>query len=105
MDIAKELGKLKGKETGERLNLKAGFKWICNNLEYKDFVKIFKLTGYDFKGDPFTYVYAQSPETDTPKNREDYIKYLMYKLYQNSNTPNVRFWSIKVLNLFIFVIK
>lgn len=86
-----ELEKLKGKETGERLDLKAGFKWICNDLPYKDFVRVFKLTGYNFRGDPFTYVYMHLPDTDTPKNREEYIKYLMYKLYQNSNTPNVSF--------------
>lgn len=84
MDITiNELEKLKGKETGERLDLKAGFKWICNNLSYKEFVNTFKLVGFDPRGNLFTYIYMQSPDTDTPKNREEYIKYLMYKLFQN----------------------
>lgn len=85
-----EIMALKGKETGERLDLKAGFKWILKELPYKDFAALFKISG-THNGNIFTYRYCVDEKSDTPKTREDYIKYLMYKLYQNSKTPNVSF--------------
>lgn len=82
------LTELKADETGERLNLEASLKWILNEMKYEDFVKLTKL---DFctLSYPFHYEYHIMKEYDTPKSREEYLKYYMYKLYQNLETPDV----------------
>lgn len=85
--------RLKGRETGEAFNIKASFKWILHTMPYDDFVKFAKLTFIDkmpghteYK---FTYSYLVTPEWDTPAARENYIKYLFFKLYQNLTTDGI----------------
>lgn len=85
-----DLMKLKGKETGERLDLKLAYKWLINELPYNDFANIFKISGMH-NGNMFSYRFCIDEKSDTPKTREDYLKYLMYKIYQNSNTDGVTF--------------
>ena len=62
-------------------------------MPYEDFVKIVKIifvnkipntTIYEF-----TYEYRVQPEKDTPKAREDFLKYLAYKVYQNLLTEGI----------------
>lgn len=80
---------LKG-ETGERANLKAVYKWILKEMSYEDFSKFAKLKFYDRNGEyPFNYIYMIDKEHDSKKAREEYIKYLAYKLIQNIATDGV----------------
>lgn len=84
-----DVQKLKGEEQGERLDLKESYKWVLNDMTYEDFrafaVLRFSLPEYDFQ-----YKYMVDEKHDSPKAREDYLKYLMYKLIQNLNTHRVR---------------
>lgn len=85
-----DVNKLKGKETGERLDIKQTFDWVLNDMSYEDFCDFAKLRCVDTKqGYPFAYRYMCNEEHDTPKTREDYLKYLCYKLVQNLDTPGV----------------
>lgn len=78
-------------ENGERLNLKKTFDWILNEMSYEDFRRLAVLR---FRGPyPFRYKYMVRKEKDTPEAREDYLKYLMYKLIQNLETPSVELES------------
>lgn len=78
-------------EDGERLNLKKTYEWIINEMDYKDFKRLAVLR---FRGSyPFKYKYMRTEEKDTPEAREDYLKYLMYKLVQNLETPSVELES------------
>lgn len=83
------LAELRAGEEGERLNLKSSYKWILHEMEYEDFVKFAQLH-FETINYPFSYRYMITKDYDTPKARENYLKYLMYKLYQNLETPDVR---------------
>lgn len=83
---------LKG-ETGERANLKAVYKWILKEMSYEDFSKFARLNFYDYKGGyPFDYRYMVDEKHDSKKAREEYIKYLAYKLIQNIATDGVELY-------------
>ena len=83
---------LKG-ETGERANLKAVYKWILEEMSYEDFSKFAKLNFYDSKpGHPFSSQYMVDEKHDSKKAREEYIKYLAYKLIQNIATDGVELY-------------
>ena len=83
---------LKG-ETGERANLEAVYKWILEEMSYEDFSKLTKLTFYDHNGGyPFGYKYMVDKKRDSKKAREEYIKYLAYKLIQNIDTEGVELY-------------
>lgn len=80
---------LKG-ETGERASLKAVYKWVLGEMSYEDFSKLAKLTFYDHNGGyPFDYKYMVDKKRDSKKAREEYLKYLAYKLIQNIATDGV----------------
>lgn len=80
---------LKG-EIGERANLKATYKWILTEMDYEDFKRLAKLTFYDHNGGyPFEYKYMVDKKHDSKKGREEYMKYLAYKLLQNLDTEGV----------------
>lgn len=80
---------LKG-ETGERANLKATYKWILTEMSYENFSKLAKLNFYDHNsGYPFGYNYRVDKKHDSKKGREEYMKYLAYKLSQNLDTEGV----------------
>lgn len=83
---------LKG-ETGERANLKAVYKWVLKEMSYEDFSKFAKLTFYDHNGEyPFNYIYMVDKKHDSKKAREEYVKYLAYKLIQNIATDGVELY-------------
>ena len=82
------ISELMNGETGERANLKKGLKWVLNEMEYEDFKKVFVLN-FRTINYPFQYNYRVAKEDDTPKAREEYLKYLMYKLVQNVMTDGV----------------
>lgn len=83
---------LKG-ETGERANLKATYKWILEEMDYEDFRKLARLTFFDYNGGyPFSYQYMIDKERDNKKAREEYLKYLAYKLVQNIATDGVELY-------------
>lgn len=83
---------LKG-ETGERANLKAVYKWILEDMSYEDFSKFAKLNFYEHNGGyPFSYRYMVDKKADSKKAREEYIKYLAYKLIQNLDTDGVELY-------------
>lgn len=85
-----DVRKLTKGETGERVNLKEAYKWILNNMSYEDFYKFAQLHCFSDRGAYcFDYVYMVDKEHDTKKTREEYIKYLLYKLIQNLATPGV----------------
>lgn len=91
MDYEK-LMKLKGKETGERLDLKQTYKWVLNEMSYEDFCKLFILRFKDeHYGEEVDYEfeYSYRPEIDSKEAREEYLKYLAYKLIQNLATSGV----------------
>lgn len=83
---------LKGKETGEAFDLKRFSKWIINSMPYDEFRKFAKLSFINKRVDDtydFDYIYHVIPANDTPRTRENYLKYLAYKLYQNLCTDGV----------------
>lgn len=82
-----EFTHLKHNEKGEAFDLKRFYKWVIIGMPYEDFVKFAKITFvnkipnttiYDF-----VYSYKCKPEHDTPRKREEFLKYLAYNLYQN----------------------
>jgi len=86
---------LKG-ETGERANLKRAYKWVLNEMSYEDFSAFAKLEFVNTNPPyPFNYQYRVEKEHDSPSAREDYLKYLMYKLIQNLDTKGVKLWGRK----------
>ena len=84
---------LKG-ETGERANLKVVYKWILREMSYEDFYKFARLNFYDYNGTyyHFDYRYMADKKHDSKKAREEYIKYLAYKLIQNIATDGVELY-------------
>ena len=88
-----EFTHLKHNESGEAFDLKRFHKWVLYSMSYEDFVKFVKIifvnkipntTIYEF-----TYEYRIEPERDTPRAREDFLKFLAYKLYQNLSTEGI----------------
>lgn len=92
MDYEK-LAKLKGKEEGERLDIKQAYKWVLNDMEYKDFRALTELRFKDCSPNhteyEFSYKYMTDEEHDSPKARQDYLKYFFYKLIQNIYTEGI----------------
>lgn len=91
MDYEK-LMKLKGKEEGERLNLKQTYKWVLEEMSYEDFCKLATLGFMCHRTTspyPFSYRYEVEEKDDSKKAREEYLKYLAYKLIQNLATDGV----------------
>lgn len=85
-----DIRKLKKGEVGERVNIRAGYEWVLKEMSYEDFCKFTKLRCFSRTGNyPFSYVYMVNEKDDNKKTREEYIKYLMYKLVQNLETPGV----------------
>lgn len=85
-----DVRKLTKGETGERINLRAGFEWILEEMSYEDFCKFAKLRCFSRSGGYlFDYNYRIDKKDDDKNTREEYIKYLMYKLIQNLDTPDV----------------
>ena len=84
MDILK----LKGNETGERLDIKQAYNWVLNEMKYKDFRALTELRFKDcrpyYTEHAFSYRYMIDEEHDSPEAREDYLKYYFYKLVQNT---------------------
>ena len=81
---------LKGKETGEAFDLKRFSKWVLNSMPYDEFRKLMKLSFINNMVDvPYDFTYEYLPKYDTPKARENYLKYLAYKLYQNLCTEGI----------------
>ena len=82
---------LKGKELGERLDLKLTYKWILNEMSYEDFCKLFVLRFENKQYDKveYTFEYRYRPEKDSTEARENFMKYLAYKLIQNLATNGV----------------
>lgn len=88
---------LKG-ETGERANLKATYKWILEEMDYEDFRKLARLNFHNNRaGYPFVYTYMIDKERDNKKTREEYLKYLAYKLIQNIATDGVELFNTGLL--------
>lgn len=86
-----DFNELRKGESGERLNLKKSYEWVINEMDYKDFRRLAVLR---FRGScSFRYKYMVDEEHDSPAAREDYLKYLMYKLIQNLETPSVELES------------
>lgn len=91
-----DIYELRKGEEGERANLKVAYKWVLNEMSYRDFRAFATLhcvdtrAGYDFK-----YKYMVDEEHDTPEAREDYLKYFMYKLVQNVETPSVELMGVE----------
>ena len=87
----KKMVELKGKEEGERLNLKLFYKWILNDMSYEDFCKLFVLRFENKRYDKVEYCfeYSYRPEQDSSEARENFLKYLAYKLIQNLATNGV----------------
>lgn len=86
-----KLMKLKGKETGERLDIKQTYKWILNEMSHEDFCKLFVLRFKDnhYGEASYEFDYSYRAEKDSKGAREDYLKYLAYKLIQNLATEGV----------------
>lgn len=87
----KKMVELKGKEEGERLDLKLTYKWILNEMSYEDFCKLFVLRFENKRYDKveYTFEYSYRPEMDSKEARENFLKYLAYKLIQNLATNGV----------------
>lgn len=86
-----KITKLKGKEMGERLDLKLTYKWILNEMSYEDFCKLFVLRFEKKRYDKVEYCFEYSyiTEKDSKEARENFLKYLAYKLIQNLATNGV----------------
>lgn len=90
-ELMKKMVELKGKEEGERLNLELTYKWILNKMSYYDFCKLFVLRFENKRYDKVEYCfeYSYRPEKDSKEARENFLKYLAYKLIQNLATNGV----------------
>lgn len=78
-------------KTGERVNLDRAYKWIIEEMDYENFYRLAHLNFYDFDSNhSFDYEYAIPKTADSPKRREEFLEYLMYKLFQNLETYGVR---------------
>ena len=90
-ELTKKMVELKGNELGERLNLKLTYKWILNEMSYEDFCKLFVLRFENKRYDKVEYCfeYSYRPEKDSKEARENFLKYLAYKLIQNLATNGV----------------
>ena len=86
-----KITKLKGKEMGERLDLKLTYKWILNEMSYEDFCKLFVLRFEKKRYDKVEYCFEYSyiTENDSKEARENFLKYLAYKLIQILATNGV----------------
>lgn len=87
-----KLMKLKGKEEGERLNLKQTYKWVLEEMSYEDFKKLTTLRFVCHRTNPaypFQYEYMTDKKHDSKRAREDYLEYYMYKLIQNLMTEGI----------------
>lgn len=84
-----DVNKLKNGEDGERLDLAESYKWIINDMTYEDF-RAFAVLRCATPEYDFSYKYMVDEKHDSPKAREDYLKYFMYKLIQNLDDPMVR---------------
>ena len=90
LSIMEELLKLKGDELGERLDINLSINWILEKMKYEDFVNFTRLNFWcKSVGYSFNYEYKIPKEEDNKKFREDYLKYMFYKLIQNLTDPNV----------------
>ncbi len=82
--------KLKKGEDGERVNLKSAYTWMLREMSYKDFSEFARLHFRETRRNySFSYIYRVDEKHDSPSAREDYLKYLLYKLIQNLSTPNI----------------
>lgn len=91
MDYEK-FAKLKGKEKGERLDIKQVYKWLLEDMDYEDFRKLTTLNFSNTRaGEPyvFSYRYMREKKHDSKKTRQDYLKYYFYKLIQNIYTEGI----------------
>lgn len=87
-----EMNHLKNNEEGEKFDLKRFHKWVINSMPYDDFCKFAKLRFMNNRVESsylFEYNYLVEPKNDTPKAREEYLKYLAYKMYQNLATEGI----------------
>lgn len=87
-----EMIHLKHNEEGEHFDLKRFHKWVINTMPYGDFCKFATLRFMNNRvvsSYLFEYDYLVEPKDDTPKAREDYLKYLAYKMYQNLSTEGI----------------
>lgn len=90
-ELMKKMVELKGKEMGERLDLRLTYKWILNEMSYYDFCKLFVLRFENKRYDKveYTFGYNYRSEKDSKEARENFLKYLAYKLIQNLATNGV----------------
>lgn len=91
MDYEK-LMKLRGKEEGERLDIKQVYKWVLEDMDYEDFRKLTTLNFTNKRAGEtydFSYRYMCDKKHDSKKARQDYLKYYFYKLVQNINTEGI----------------
>ena len=88
----KKFMKLKGKEDGERLDIKQAYKWVLEDMDYDDFRKLTTIN-FSNKGTyetyNFKYQYMCDKKHDSKKTRQDYLKYYFYKLIQNIYTEGI----------------
>ena len=90
-ELMNKMVELKGEEMGERLDLKLTYKWILNEMSYEDFCKLFVLRFENKRYDKveYTFEYSYRPGKDSKEARENFLKYLAYKLIQNLATNGV----------------
>lgn len=90
-ELMKKMVELKGNELDERLDLKQTYKWILNEMSYYEFCKLFVLRFENKRYDKVEYCfeYSYRPEKDSAEARENFLKYLAYKLIQNLATNGV----------------
>lgn len=78
------------KRLGEAAKPDEFFKWLYYEMDYDDFSAFAKLSFREKQsGYAFNYRYMIERRKDSPKAREEYIRYLMWKLAQNVLDPNI----------------
>ena len=91
MDYEK-FAKLRGKEDGERVDIKQAYKWVLEDMDYDDFRKLTTLCFSNRRAGGvynFRYLYMREKKHDSKKARQDYLKYYFYKLIQNIYTEGI----------------
>lgn len=79
------------KAGAERVKLDKLYEWILTEMSYEDFCNFAVLRFVETnRAYAFGYQYMVSEKRDCRKAREEYLKYLGYKLIQNLDTPGVR---------------
>lgn len=74
----------------EKVDLNKFYKFVLEEMSFKDFKKFFKLRFMEKRRDSeFEYFYNILEEDDSKELRKEYLQYLAFKYLQNTNEEGI----------------